>query len=418
MKIAFFSDCYLDLTGGIVTNINAEKAELERRGHTVYVFSSAYPLSENKLKELAKNHIFLVPSCKVFGRGLTPIARRPKIVERWVLKNHPEIKDFDVFYIHYEAGCSIAGLRLAKALKIRSVQVMHGREDEAENRLIPFGLRTLVATLLNWFHSWYLPHPIKVRRDDYLANTIAKTKMWTMMVNHANFADVVLTPSEHFRQKLIHYGVHKPITALPHGIKDELLAIKPKTKTLKEGETLNIIWHSRVSGEKRTLPFLEAIRLLHHHHKIKNYHLAVYGSGPDLIAAKQYAKVNHLHIKFYGNTDLETIWQALRESHLDVLVSYHYDTFGMTLLEATATATPAFIVDPELTETLPPEGYVLASSPNPADMALSLANIIKHPNQIRTMSESMRENAGQISNSYKVTKLEEILLNRSKTCDT
>lgn len=44
MKIAIFSDCYLDLTGGIVTTINAEKAELERRGHTVYVFSSAYPV--------------------------------------------------------------------------------------------------------------------------------------------------------------------------------------------------------------------------------------------------------------------------------------------------------------------------------------------------------------------------------------
>ena len=52
MKIAFFSDCYLDLSGGIVSNINAEKAELERQGHTVYVFSSAYPHSENEIKKL------------------------------------------------------------------------------------------------------------------------------------------------------------------------------------------------------------------------------------------------------------------------------------------------------------------------------------------------------------------------------
>lgn len=416
MKIAFFSDCYLDLTGGIVTNINAEKAELKRRGHTVYVFSSAYPRSETELKKLAEQHIFPVPSCKIIGRGLTPIARRPKVIEKWILRHHPEIKDFDVFYIHYEAGCSIAGLRLAKALKIRSVQFMHGREDEAENKLVPFTLRTIVATLLNWFHSWYLPHPIKIHRDKYLANTFAKAKMWTLMVNHANFADIVLAPSEHFRQKLTYYGVTKPIIALPHGIKDEILVSKPKIKTLKNHETINIMWHSRVSSEKRILPFLEAIRILHYRYKTKNYRLAVYGSGPDLIPAKQYAKLNRLHVKFYGNTDFDHIWQALQNSHLDALASYHYDTFGMTLLESVAAATPVFIVDPELAEALPPQSYLLAPSPNPVDMATALLDLINHPSKIHVMSEAATH-AGtrQISNSYKVTKLEEILFNRRRS---
>lgn len=408
MKIAFFSDCFLDLTGGIVTNIKAEKAELERRGHTVYVFSSAYPRSETELEKLAKEHIFLVPSCKIAGRGVTPIARRPKIVERWILRNHPEVKDFDVFYVHYEAGCSIAGLRLAKALKIYSVQVMHGREDEAEAKLIPFTLRTLVATLLNWFHSWYLPHPIKIRRDNYLADTVAKAKMWTLMVNHANFADIVLTPSEHFRQKLIYYGVDKPIIALPHGIKDDLLGSKPETKTLKEGEALKIIWHSRVSGEKRILPFLEAIRILQYRYKIKNYHLAVYGSGADLVPAKQYAKLNRLNVKFYGNTDFDKIWQALKEAHLDVLVSYHYDTFGMVLLEAIATATPTLIADPELVEILPPQSYALTASPKPADIATALLELIQHPDRVHQMSQAIVASTKSIANSHKITQLEKI----------
>ena len=153
MKIAFFSDCYLDLTGGIVTSINAQKAELERRGHTIYIFSTGFPKSKTELKKLAEKNIFQVPSCKLCFLGLTPVSRRPKIIERWLLKNHPEIKDFDIYYIHYEAGCSIAGLRLAKQLKIPTVQVMHGREDMGETNIIPFGFRTIVAILLNWFHS-------------------------------------------------------------------------------------------------------------------------------------------------------------------------------------------------------------------------------------------------------------------------
>ena len=162
MKIAFFSDCYLDLTGGIVTTITAQKKELEKRGHTVYVFSSSYPKSPEERQKLAKENIFPVKSCRFVGRGLTPIARRPKIIERQLEKEHPELKDFDVFYVHYEAGCSIAGLRLGKKYQIKTIQVMHGREDIGEQNLIPAGLRTITALLLNWFHSWYLPHHIKI----------------------------------------------------------------------------------------------------------------------------------------------------------------------------------------------------------------------------------------------------------------
>lgn len=260
MKIAFFSDCYLDLTGGIVTSINAQKAELERRGHTVYVFSSGFPKTKAELEKLAKQNIFQVPSCDLCFRGLTPVSRRPKIIERWLLKNYSEIKDFDIFYIHYESGCSIAGLRLAKQLNIPSVQVMHGREDMGETNIIPFGFRTIVAILLNWFHSWYLPHKVEVKRDNYLANNFAKAKMWTMMVNHANYADLVLTPSEHFRKKLKHYGVKKEIKVLPNGFADEKLLKKLETRVLKEGEELRIIWHSRVSAEKRMMPFLHALK--------------------------------------------------------------------------------------------------------------------------------------------------------------
>ena len=57
MKIAFFSDCYLDLTGGITSSINAQKTELERRGHTVYIFSTSYPKTPKERQNLAKENI-------------------------------------------------------------------------------------------------------------------------------------------------------------------------------------------------------------------------------------------------------------------------------------------------------------------------------------------------------------------------
>jgi glycosyltransferase involved in cell wall biosynthesis len=414
MKIAIFSDCYLDLTGGIVSVINTEKAELEKRGHEVVVFSSAYVHSEKEIKKLAENHIYPVPSCKHFGNGLTPIARRPKIVEKWLLENHPEIKKYDIFYIHYEAGCSIAGLRLAKKYKIPSVQVMHGREDAGEEKLIPFGLRTIVATLLNWFHSWYIPHKKTVKRDEYCATTKARAKMWTMMVNHANYANYIITPSEHFKAKLIRYGVKKPITAMHHGIKDELIKEKVSKKSLRDDQIMEIIWHSRVSGEKRPFAFLNALDILQTKYKIHDYHLSVYGDGPDLKKAKQFTKKHKLNVSFYGVKPFPKIWQAMKQAHLDVLVSYNYDTFGMTLIEGAAAGIPSLFADMDMREILPRGSYFMTYGPSSEFIAERLAYILTHRNEVAEKSKILIDYRDKITITHKIDRLEKFFKKISK----
>ena len=401
MKIAFFSDSFLDLTGGIVSSIKAQKTALEQNGHTVYIFSTAYPKTESELKELKKSHIFVVPSCKYLIRGVTPISRRPKIIEDWLIKTHPEIKDFDLFYSHYESGCSIAGLRLGKKFKIPTVQVMHGREDMGETSIVPFGFKTIVATLLNWFHSWYLPHPIKVRRDNYFANTIAKAKMWTLMVNHANYVDFVLTPSAHFREKLIRYGVKKQIQVFPNGFPDDRFPKDPTIKTLKPDEELKIIWHSRVSGEKRIIPFLKALS------QIKGkYHLDVYGDGGDDARAKRFARRHQLNTTFHGNVKFAKIEKTIAKSHLDVLVSYDFDTFGMTLIEAEAYGVPVFFCDPDMKEIVPKGSFIVSTDESPAAMAATLQDLLNHPEKIAQMSQVMLRHRSEILISHRIKILE------------
>lgn len=406
MKIAFFSDCYLDLTGGIVSSINAQKAALEARGHTVYIFSTGFPRSKAQLAELASQNIFLVPSCKLFFRGLTPVSRRPKIIERWLLKTHPELKSFDVFYIHYEAGCSIAALRLARTLKIPSVQVMHGREDMGETNLIPFGLRTFVACALNFMHSWYLPHSTTVPRDNYLANNLAKAKMWTLMVNHANFADLVISPSAHFKAKLAHYGVKTRIEVIKNAYPDAKFPTQPPLKALAPSQTLRIIWHSRVSAEKRIMPFLRALNLLAKTNS--NFTLDVYGGGGDFFRAKRFARRHHLPVEFHGNVPFETIQKSLIKAHLDVLVSYNFDTFGMTLIEAEAYNTPVFICDHDMQEVVPSGSFVLSSDPSPKQMAVSLARLLNSPENIEKMSRIMQQHRPEILASARIQELERL----------
>lgn len=402
MKIAIFSDCYLDLTGGITSSINAQKTTLENNGHTVYIFSTSYPKSESEKQKLTEQNIFPVPSCRWCFRGLTPVSRRPKIIEKWLLCNHPEIKNFDIYYIHYESGCSIAGLHLAKKLKIPSVQVMHGREDMGVTSIIPFGFRTIVATLLNWFHSWHIPHPVKVHKDNYLANTIAKAKMWTLMVNHANFANCVITPSHHLAKKLTHYGVKHKIQIFPNGYPDQNFPTNPSIKSLDPGQTLQIIWHSRLSGEKRILPFLQALNQVN-----GKYHLNIYGDGADFKKAKRYAAKHHLNVTFHGNAKFTTVQNAILKSHLDVLTSYNFDNYPMTLVEAEAAGVPVFICDPDMKEIVPRGSYILSSGPTPTQMAKAL-NDLFHPAKIQQMSKIMLKHRQEVLISERIKILENI----------
>ncbi len=394
----------MDLTGGIVSSMNAQKKALEKAGHEVCIFSTAYPKTEQEIKKLAEQHIYVVPSCKYLVRGATPISRRPGIVEKWLLSEHPEIKEYDVLYVHYESGCSIAGLRLGQKLKIPTVQVMHGREDVGESNIIPFGFRTIVAVLFNWFHSWYLPHTVKIHRDDYLATTLAKAKMWSLMVNHANYADLVLTPSEHFKKKLLHYGVTKKIKVFPNCFNDDKFPKNPEPKELKEGEELKIIWHSRVTPEKRIIPFLEALTQVH-----GKYRLDVYGGGVDLARAKRYAKEHNMNAIFHGDVPFDQLSKAISDSHLDVLVSYNCDTFGMALIEAEAYGVPVLFCDPDMKEIVPKGGYILTDGIEPIKIAEAINDLIKNPDAIRQMSEVMLNHRTEVLASNRIKILEKIL---------
>ena len=397
----------MDLTGGIVTSINAQKQALEVLGHEVAIFTSAYPKTESELKKLAKNHIYVVPSCRYLIRGVTPISRRPGIVEKWLLREHPELKEYDVFYIHYEAGCSIAGLRLGKKLHIPTFQVMHGREDMGVASMVPFGLRTIVGSALNWFHSWYLPHPIKVYRDNYLSNTVAKARMWTMMVNHANYADYVICPSHHFAKKLKHYGVKHQIHIVPNGYPDTNFPPNPPLKNLLPGETLRIIWHSRLSGEKRIMPFLEALAQLH-----GQYRLDVYGDGQDLTRAKRFACRYNLNVTFHGNTPFKKVQAAIQNSHLDVLASYNFDNYPLTLVEAEACGVPCLICDPDMREIIPDGGYILSKSESSTDIAKAITDLINHPDRIAKMSVIMLKHRREVLISNRIN----FLLNLFNQC--
>ncbi len=363
MKIAIFTDIYAPWgNGGIASSIRAQKSELEKMGHEVVLFCPGFDAKEKGVVN--------VPSHKYIRISDSVVAMRPSVVEAFVLEKFPNFGDFDVVHVHYEASCSIAGVRLAEKFNVPLVQTQHGREDVAISVNMPHPIKLLTATVLNFAHGRCLSHTMKVKRDHYQAPTFTRAKMWSLVVNHAEHADVVVTPSNHFAQKIEHYGVTRPIMVVSNGISQELVDEKFAARKMQEGDVLKMIWNCRVSKEKRIMPLLRALKMLK-----RPYVLHVYGDGNTLKRAEKYAKKHNLKVKFYGETDRKKIIKRMAEAHLGVTVSYNFDVQPMTLLEAEATGLPVFFCDPCMMEIVLQGGFVIAGGPEAEAMAMALEDM-------------------------------------------
>lgn len=391
MRIAIFTDVYAPWSnGGIAASIKAQKDELESLGHKVTVFCPGFDAREK--------NVITVPSMKRVKINKSVMSKSPEVIENFILEKVPDFNKFDVVHVHYEAACSVAGIRLAKKFDLPLVQTMHGREDQAIALNVPYPWKWLVASGLNNTHRKYLSHNVRVKRDKFQAPTKARAKMWEMMVNHANQADVVTVPSNHFAKKLEHYGVVKPIVVVSNGVADSLVETDFATRELEDGAVLKMIWNSRLSREKRILPFLQAVAMLS-----RPYILYVYGDGNDAKRARKFAKKHGLKVKFYGECSRKKILARMREAHLGVMASYNFDTQGMTLLEAEATGLPVFFCDPEMMEIAPSESFVIAGGKEPEAMAIALENMPAE--KVAKMSQKMLKNRQEVLQSKQIKKL-------------
>lgn len=444
MKIAIFTDVFLEVSGGITSSIMSQKESLKKLGHKVTVFCpgwekhksvNGFAIIDGKVDE----DIVIVPTAKLLSFGGAPRSRRPRDVMAWVKIEHPEIADYDLVHVHYEAACSIAGMLLARDFDLPLIQTMHGREDMAVEMNIPHPLKTIVASSLCRMHAKCIPHTVKVKKDKQerinitwrssademfkqfwarhskkrflLAPTKARAKMWTLMVNHANFADMVLTPSQHFANKLGSYGVVKPIVVVSNGIADDVVgqyesfAEKqniPLVRKLKKNEPLRLFWNSRVSREKRIMPFLRALT-----HVDGDYMFTVCGDGNDLMRAKLFVKQHHMEskVEFLGQVQHDRVLEYMVSQDLSVTVSYGFDTQGMTLLEAEATGLPVFFCDPDMREVVPKDGSIMAKSPDVKQMVNALNKIFDNREMISKMSRVMLTERKAVMQSTQTDKL-------------
>ena len=421
LRIAIFTDVFLGIPGGIPSSIRAQKASLEALGHQVTIFCPGTQQDfENPLPKFGANHdpnIILVPTAKFLING-APFSKWTKQVVRFIEQKYPNLTEtFDLFHIHYEATTSMAGLLLAKKYNIKVVQTMHGREDMAIAINVPHPFKTLVATGINIIHRATLKSITKKSpKPDYqnpevknLAPTIARREMWQMMTRQANLADQVITPSAHFAKKLRLFGVTRPISVISNGINDqEITKFTPKIRTYRNHEPLRILWFSRLSKEKRILPFLESLQIAQELEPNFHFIFTIIGNGNQISKVQKFCKkhFDEASVKILGTIPHQEILQKYTENqHLSIINSYQFDTQGLTILEAAACNLPVIYADPDMTEIVPNHGGLCAKSPAPRAMAELLLKIHRQPELIQKLSQNLAASEKTYLQSHQIEKL-------------
>ena len=410
MRIALFTDIYLDIPGGIPSSIKAQKSALQKLGHQVTIFCPG-DQTNNTEKDL-----YIVPAHRFLRPNQAPLAKRPKKILSSIKKEYPVFSDyFDLIHVHYEASCSIAGVKLAKEYKIKLIQTMHGREDIAINTNLPAPTKYLVARLLNIMHSISLGRLSSKterlpRKDSFLIKNSVCQNMWQLMVRQANLADAVISPSAHFAKNLKHYGVKKPIHVISNSVDDSYLQnLGFSIRLFKQNEHLRIIWNSRLSKEKRILPFLQSVANSKHKDRID---LTIIGDGNQMQEAKNFAK-SHLQssqIKFLGIVPHEQIFNFMQNQHISVINSYGFDTQGMTILEAVACGLPILYADPAMDEVVPKHGGLRSSNDSVAAMTDTIDQLFAYPALIEEMSKNAIKAKDSVLQSTQISKLLELYL--------
>ena len=434
LHIAIFTDVFLGIPGGIPSSIRAQKASLEALGHQVTIFCPGTPKDYmNPLTKFGANQdpsIIIVPTAKFLVNG-APFSKWTKYVTRFIEKKYPNLAEtFDLFHIHYEATTSMAGLLLAKKYGIKVVQTMHGREDMAIAINVPHPFKTLAATGINLIHRTTLksiskksprpdyqnPEPKKSPSLNYqnakiknLAPTIARREMWQMMTRQANLADQVITPSAHFAKKLQLFGVTRPISVISNGIADQEIAnFTPRIRTYQDHEPLRILWFSRLSKEKRILPFLESLRIAQELEPNFRFIFTIIGDGNQMSKVQKFCKkhFDEASIKILGTIPHQEILQKYtKDQHLSIINSYQFDTQGLTILEAAACNLPVIYADPDMSEIVPNHGGLCAKSPTPRAMAELLLEIYHQPEIIQKLSQNLAASEKTYLQSHQIKKL-------------
>ena len=180
MNIGIFTDTFYPQVSGVGTSIATLRNQLERMGHTVYIFTTTDPKIEKKIYERNTFRFKSIPFVSFTDR---------RIAVRGLFQAYEVAKELNLDIIHTQTEFSMGliGKFVAKNLKIPCLHTYH----------------TMYEDYLHYVAKGKIlkPSHVKVMTKSFCSNMSG-----------------IVAPSERVLTTLRGYGVSEPISIIPTGV--------------------------------------------------------------------------------------------------------------------------------------------------------------------------------------------------------
>lgn len=301
VNIGLFTDTYYPQVSGVATSIKTLRAQLERQGHNVYIFTTTDP---NVDKNIYERNIFRFTSIPFISFTDRRIAIRGLFHAYQVAKE----LNLDIVHTQTEFSMGLIGKFVAKNLKIPCVHTYH----------------TMYEDYLHYVAKGKLLRPYHVKQ---------------MTKSYCYHMSGIVAPSQRVLDTLTSYGIKEPIEIIPTGV--DLTKFQAKSmQNLREkyqidAQTPLVLTLSRLAFEKDIDQLIAAFpKILQ---RVENAKLMICGDGPAKETLEQQVEQLNLqdNVIFTGEIDNDQV--ASYYQMADVFASTSVsESQGLTYIEALA----------------------------------------------------------------------------------
>ncbi len=311
LKIGFFTDTYIPQVNGVVSSIDIFRENLEKMGHTVYIFAPAIPGYKDKKN---KSKIFRFQSMKFAFQKEYRIA----------------------FPFSFE---------LAKKVPKLNLDIIHSHTPFSLGILAEFISEISKIPLVHTYHTLY---PEYVKSYIFGGKIITPKMAEKISALYCNRCETVIAPSPKMDYLLKKYGVRKKIVTIPTGINIHEFKKPLKNNIRKKynipDESKILIYVGRAGKEKNIDFLIKAFVKINK--KIPQTFLLLVAEGPykqNLL--KLICKMNlQDKVCITGYFKKPEVVKAYHSSDVFVFAS-KTDTQGVVILEAFACNLPVVAVN-------------------------------------------------------------------------
>lgn len=309
MRIGLFTDTYFPQVSGVATSIRTLKTELEKLGHTVFIFTT----TDKDVNRYEDWQIIRIPSVPFFAFKDRRVAYRGFSKALEIAKQY----QLDIIHTQTEFALGLLGIWIAKELKIPVVHTYHTQYED----YVHYIAKGLVIR----------PSMVKYMARGFMSEL-----------------DGVICPSEIVYDLLVKYGIGAEKRVIPTGIElakfDRPEISQENVDHLREKlgiskDQVMLLSLSRISYEKNIQAIVSALpEVLEENPAIT---LVVAGDGPYLSDLKEMADRMGLREKIIFTGMISPSETALYYKAADFFVSASTsETQGLTYLESLASGTP------------------------------------------------------------------------------